>query len=160
MVADKDSRFIGEVFQEFRNAHNVVLQTVIPGHHQSLGATERRRGLFRSIMDHVIGNKKPNSLSRKEGKEFAAMTTMRLNSQVRQFGGFAPGKRVFGRTPRMPIGTIGNPYFEDFTNPKEAHTAKTHGLIGLIHKIRQASTNADFTNRLNTTSHRRVRDTK
>ena len=56
----------------------------------------------------------------------------------------------------MPICTIGNPHFEDFTNPKEAHAAKTHGLIGLIHKIRQASPNVDFSNELNTTLRRRV----
>ena len=67
MVAGKDSRFIGKVFQEFRTARNIVLQTVIPGHHQSLGGAERRHGLFRSIMDHAIGNKKTNSSSRKEG---------------------------------------------------------------------------------------------
>ena len=66
MVADKDSGFIGEFFQEFRDARNIIPQTVIPGHHQSLGATERRRGLFCTIIDHVIGNRKPNSLGRKE----------------------------------------------------------------------------------------------
>ena len=60
----------------------------------------------------------------------------------------------------MPICTIGNPHFEDFTNPKEAPAAKTHGLIGLIHKIRQASPNADFSNKLNTTLHRRAGNTK
>ena len=91
MVTDRDSGFIGEVSQEFRTARNVVLQPVIPGHHQSLGATERRRGLFRSIIDHAIGNKKPNSPSNKEWEEFAAMAMIRLNPQVRQFGGFAPG---------------------------------------------------------------------
>ena len=53
----KDSRFTGEVFRGFCTAHNVVLQTVIPGHHLSLGATGRRRGLFRSIICHAIGNK-------------------------------------------------------------------------------------------------------
>ena len=139
MVADKDSRFIGEVFQEFRTTRNIVLQTVIPGHRQSLGATARRRALFRSIIDHAVGNRKPNSLSSKEWEGFAEMATMRLNSQVRQFGGFKPGQRVFGRTPKIPIGATGNPHFEDFTNPEDARTDKTHELIGAIRKIRQAS---------------------
>ena len=100
MAAGKDSRFIGKAFRGFCTAHNIVLQTAIPGYRQSLGATERWRGLFRSIIDHVVGNKKPNSLSNKEWEEYAAMTMARLNSQVRQFGGFAPGKRVFGWTPK------------------------------------------------------------
>ena len=60
----------------------------------------------------------------------------------------------------MPIGAIDNPHFEDFTNPKEAPAAKTHGLIGLIHKIRQASPNADFSNKLNTTLNMMVRGAK
>ena len=99
MTADKDSGFTGEVSQGFCTARNIVLQAVIPGNHQSLGVNERRRALFRSITDHAIGNKKPNSLSN-EWEEFAAMTMMRLNSQERKFGGFAPAQRVFGRTPK------------------------------------------------------------
>ena len=66
MATGKDSRFIGKVFQEFCTARNITLQTVIPGHHQSLGEAERRRGLFRSIIDHVVGGEKPNSSSRGE----------------------------------------------------------------------------------------------
>ena len=105
MATDKDSRFIWKVFQEFCTARNIILQTVIPGHHQSLGATERRHGLYREINDRVIGNWKPNSARRIEWKESAAMTMMRINSQARQFGGFKPGRRVSGRTPKMPIAT-------------------------------------------------------
>ena len=66
MAVGKDSRFIGNVFRDFCTARNIVLQAVIPGHHQSLGETERRHGLFRSIIAHVVGNKKPNSPSRGE----------------------------------------------------------------------------------------------
>ena len=57
MVAAKDARFIGNVFHEFRTTRNIVLQAVMPGHRQSLGATGRRHGMFRSIIDHAIGNK-------------------------------------------------------------------------------------------------------
>ena len=77
------------------------------------------------------------------------MTTMRLNSQVRQFGGFTPGKRVSGRTPKMPIDKVGNPHFGDFTNPVEASSTKTHHLIGVIQQIRQESLSSDFSGKLN-----------
>ena len=93
IVADKDSEFIGGDLQEFCAARNIVAQTVIPGHHQSLVATGRRRGHLRTIIHHMIGSKKPNSSGRKEwGGEFAAMTMMRLNSQVQQFDGFTHGQ--------------------------------------------------------------------
>ena len=85
---------------------------------------------------------------------------MRLNYQSRQFGGFAPAQRVSGRTPEMPICAIGNPHFDDFMNPEWAPAAKTHGLVGLNHKIRRASLNADFINNLNTALRRGERDTK
>ena len=62
----EDSGFIGEAVRGFCTARKIVSQAVIPGHHQSLGATERRHGLLRSIIDHLVGGKKPNSSSRKE----------------------------------------------------------------------------------------------
>ena len=121
-----------------------MLQTVIPANRQSLGATERRRRLFRTTMDRVIGNKKPKNLGNKEWKEFAEMTTMRLNSQVQQYDGSALGETVFGRTPKLPIAVFGNPLFEDFTNPAEATTTETHGLLIIIHKIRRPSPKCRF----------------
>ena len=113
--------------------------------------------MFRTIIDRAIGNKKPENLSNKEWGEFAAMTTMRLNSQVRQFEGFAPGRRVFGRTPKMPIWDIDNPFFEYFTSPVEEPKTKVHGLLSVIRKIRQASLNADFINKLSAALTRTVR---
>ena len=97
---------------------------MIQGNHQSLGATERRHRLFRTITDHVVGERKPKNLSNREWKEFSAMATMHLNSQVQQYGGFTPGGRVFGRTPKLPIEAAGNPFFEDFMNPAAAPAKK------------------------------------
>ena len=111
MAGDKDSRFTGGVFLKFCTARSIIPQSIIPCHHQNLGAAESRHGLSRAIIDHLVGNRKPNILGREEWDEFAAMTTVRLNSQVRKFGGFASGKRVSWRTPEMPIGTVGNPHF-------------------------------------------------
>ena len=65
-AASKDSRFTGEVFQEFPTARNIIHQAVIPGDRQSLWAKGSRHGLSRTIIDHVIGNRKPNSLGREE----------------------------------------------------------------------------------------------
>ena len=77
------------------------------------------------------------------------MTTMRLNSKVRKFDGFTPGQRAFAGTPKMPIGAVVAPNFEDFVNPMDAPTAKTHHLLGIIHQIRKASPTADFIGKLN-----------
>ena len=53
----------------------------------------------------------------------ADIATMRLNSPAQQFGGFAPGRRVFGGAKNADCGG-GNPHFEDFAKPKEAQTTK------------------------------------
>ena len=91
----------------------------------------------------------------KEWAGFPDMPTTHLNSQVQQFDGFTTGQRVFGGTPKMPIGTAGSPNFEDFTNPKEAQTPKTRHLLGIIRQIRQASQTADFNGKLNLRLNRR-----
>ena len=106
----------------------------------------------------MVGNKKPNSSVRKERMALAAMTTMRLNSKVRRFGGFTPGRKVFGWTPEMPIGAVGSPHFEDFMSPVEAPNTKTHHLIRGIQQIRHASLIADFSGKLNLALRKRIRE--
>ena len=85
------------------------------------------------------------------------MTMVRLNSPVQQFGWFAKERRVFGRPPKMPIGTVDSPNFADFTNPMDEQSTKTYHLIGIIHQIRQASLTADFNGNLNLRIDRRFR---
>ena len=53
----QDSGFIGKICQDFHTEANIVLQTVIPGNHPSLGATDRRHGLFRGITVRLIEKK-------------------------------------------------------------------------------------------------------
>ena len=48
------------------------------------------------------------------------------------------------------LGAVGNPFFEDFMNPADAPTAKTHNLSSIIFKIREASLKADFQSKLDT----------
>ena len=47
ILVDKDAIFVGKKFPRSCTDRNVTLQTVIPGHNQSLGGTERRRRYFR-----------------------------------------------------------------------------------------------------------------
>ena len=88
---------------------------------------------------------------------FPEMTMVRLNSHVHRSVAPTPGRRVFGRTPKMPIGAVSNPNFADFTKPKEAGTTKTHHLLVVIRQIRQASLAADFNGELKLRSNRRFR---
>ena len=56
----------------------------------------------------------------------------------------------------MPIATVNSPHFEDFTNPVESPTAKTHHLLAMIRQIRQASPTAYFIGKLNLASNKRI----
>ena len=73
-AVDKDMRFIGGNSHDFCSPRNIVLQTVIPGHHQSLGATERRHANFRGIIDNIIEKNPKDHKSifwpRNNGKSF------------------------------------------------------------------------------------------
>ena len=96
----------------------------------------------------------------REWNAFVSMATMRLNSQVQQYDGFTPGKRVFWRGPKLPIGAVGNPFFEYFMNPADAPTAETQNLISMIFEIRQAPLTSDFRNKLDAAFIRRVGNAK
>ena len=54
ILSDRDSRFVGSEFARFRNGKSVTLQTVIPGRHQSLGATEMGHMYFKDITTQTI----------------------------------------------------------------------------------------------------------
>ena len=82
---------------------------------------------------------------------------MHLNSQVRQFDGFAQWQRVFGRTPKMPTGAVYNPHFGDFTNPVEEPTAETHHLSGTMRQIRKSSLTSYFSGASNLALNKRIR---
>ena len=100
-------------------------------------------------------NRNANRLKQKGRKESPSMTMVHLNSQVQQLGGLTPGKWVFGRDPKMPIGPVGGPHFLDFANRKEARSTKARHLLGIIHQIRQASSAAHFNGELNLRLNRR-----
>ena len=88
------------------------------------------------------------------------MAALHLNSQVQQYDGFTPGQRVFGRTPKLPIGAADNPNFTDFANPTTAPTAESLNLINTIFQIRKASSEADFNGKMQLCLERRIRNIK
>ena len=125
-------------FHVFRTSRNIMSPTSLPRHHQSLGAAERRRKFPRTITDHVVGGRNRNIyIIITNGREFAAMAKMRLNSQVRQYGGFTPGGKVSGRTPKLPIGAARSP-FSGFHEPARCARRKPHILHPMLFKTRQA----------------------
>ena len=88
------------------------------------------------------------------------MAALHINSQVRQYDGFTPGHRVSGWAPKLPIGTLGNPNFADFTNPIAAPAAKSLCLVNTISQIRKASSEADFNGKMQLCLERRIRNIK
>ena len=59
-----------------------------------------------------------------------------FKSTSETYGGFTPGRVVYGKTPKMPIGTVDNPKFNDFGNHgNEPPTLKD--LVVRIQKIQK-----------------------
>ena len=62
-------------------------------------------------------------------RAYAALTMLNLNSHAQQYDGFTTDRRVFGRTPEMPIGTVDNPSWVDFTNHTNHTVTQTHQAL-------------------------------
>lgn len=66
-----------------------------------------------------------SNITNTDRKGYHSMRTLHLNSQVQRYDGLTPGQRVFGRSPRMPSGAVGDPNFADFTNHVMAPETQT-----------------------------------
>ena len=58
---------------------------------------------------------------------------MRLNSQVQQYGGFTPVRRVSGQAPKLLIGAV-DPFFGDFAGQLGERAAETRCLLTATRK--------------------------
>ena len=111
LLTDKDSMFTCSKSSQFCNERNITLQTVIPGHQQSLGATERGRMNFKDISQQFIDKGTKRTMDNVYLQDRAAICALHFRPQVQQYGGFTPMHRVFGRAPRLPIGAACSPNF-------------------------------------------------
>ena len=67
-VAGEDIVFIMGIFRDFSSPNSIVLQTVIPGHHQCPGEADVETDIFRTIVDHIIGNRTSKWPAQRIGK--------------------------------------------------------------------------------------------
>ena len=109
---DKGPRFTGAIVPHFCRDRNVSLQAVIPGLHQSLGPAEERHRYLKDTTQQIIGGRKRKNVLSKDWQGYASMCTMRLNSQVQQYGGFSHGRRFF-RNPDITARYVWKPTFKD-----------------------------------------------
>ena len=72
-------------------------------------------------------------------QEYDALIMVHLNPRAQQYGGFTPGRRVFGRTPQMQIGAGGCLDIRDFAAPDESQAAQTHQVIAKLRGPEKAS---------------------
>ena len=106
-----DSRSIGEIFQDFRTARNIVLQAVSHGNHQSSGATGRRIGPFRTTIDHMVGNKKANCLGQKCGRNSPIWLFCALIPMCGSLRGLHPVKVYLGERQKCRLGRRGSEFW-------------------------------------------------
>ena len=62
-------------------------------------------------------------------RAYAALTMLNLNSHAQQYDGFTTDRRVFGRTPEMPTGTVPSPFYNDFRGPANSQVTQTHRVL-------------------------------
>ena len=103
-------------------------------------AKRARRALAVSLGRNAPSQIKPRNeqIRPVDWLEYDALSMLHLNAQLQQFGCYTPGKRVYGRTPEMPIATVDNTFYNDFMNPKDSPFAQTHQAIAKLREIQNA----------------------
>ena len=76
-----------------------------------------------------------------------------LKSQSAAIRRFYAGPTSSRANAKNADGEDGQSFIGDFTNPIDSPKTQVHGLISVIRKIRQASLNADFINKLSAKLH-------
>ena len=99
---------------------------------------------FKDISPQIKDNRKNKQMRPVDWKEYDAFSMLRLNSEVKQYDGFTPRHRVFGRTPKMPTGAVSNPGFCDFANPKGSPFTQTHQVLAKPKEIQKSSVRRHF----------------
>ena len=80
---------------------------------------------LKEILHRSNDNSKIKQIRPVDWQKYDALRMLHLNPQSRQYDGFTPRRRVFGRTPKLPTGAAGNPNSCDFTNPEDSPSKQT-----------------------------------
>ena len=122
---------------------DITLQTVIPWRRQILGSIERGHRYFRDISQQIPDEEKNKQVGTVDRKEYAPICMIILSSEVRKYDCFAPGRRVFGMPPKLPIRTASGPHFREFTTLSDSPLTQTRDAIALFRETQKASLEQD-----------------
>ena len=70
------------------------------------------------------------------------------------------GERVFGGTPKLPIGAVSNPIFPRFREPEKCAGGEIFEFTKYDFQIRKASSGSDFNGKMQLCLERRIRNIK
>ena len=115
-------------------------------------------GIFKDITLQIKDKQKNKQISPVDWQVYASLSLLLLNPHLQQYGRFTPGRRVFGRAPKMPIAAVGGPNFCDFTNRNDPPATQTRQVLSNLMRIQRASLRSDFRGKFNLSLYRRVRD--
>ena len=66
---------------------------------------------FKDITLQIKDKNQNKQIRPADWEDYGELSTLHLNPSAKQNGGFSTGPRVFGRTPKMPTGAAGDPFF-------------------------------------------------
>ena len=87
---------------------------------------------FKETEYQIKDNRKDKKIRPVDWHEYDAWSMLHLNSHAHQYDGFEQRQRIFGRTPKILIGAVGNPNFSDSMHPDESPVAKTHRVLAKL----------------------------
>ena len=105
-----------------------------PKHHSSIGIIERRHRVFKATLERVFDEYGDSEMTIQQIIGYASLVE---NASISQIDGNCAGHRVFGRSPRLPIGdneTADFPLIMNTALAPERYSQMTTKCLADIHK--------------------------
>lgn len=112
---------------------------------------------FRGITHNIKDGGGEEKVGNMDWLGYESMRTMHLNPHAPQNGGFTTGQIIFGRSPKLQIGTVDNPDIKDFIYKNDTLLYK-QGALENSGTFKKASLQRDFRRNLNISLNSSVRD--
>jgi transposase InsO family protein len=137
IFAGPGARFTGEIFGSFCAERRIRNLHTPSGRHASIGSAERRNGATERIIYEFLENQTVSRKFIKDTNAVAALLNLATNAQVSNSDGLTNGRRLYGRSPRLPLAQVDTLDFIDLPNPIEGDETIRYRRVGLIRQFRK-----------------------
>ena len=137
IMGDMDARFTSHTFERFCAVNHISFLAAPAKKHTGIGSLERKHAVIARIPHEVMTEGKSVKRDYASLDMLASMVTMISNSQISNDDGHSAGRRMYGRSPRLPISAIDSVNFCDLVNDADPSGRAVSNKLGKLREIRE-----------------------